>query len=163
MRCNALIATLVHFLVEIFEAPPTIKVVPEVVERLDIFLRIIIGAEHRHRLSLAEPRFALKHGCERLEEVRVGVLSGFELRGGRHVVYGRFELGVDRVELPSSLRVREDLHGLLDALEEGIVVGIARHPSLFVWVMFQDFLAIFSGRYLRLSTYVYIVDNMDMN
>ena len=122
---DAPIATLVDLLIQIFEAPPAIKVVPEIVERLDLLLRVIVRPQHRHRLLLAEPCLALEHGREGIEEVLLGVLRLLHLRCCRHVALEHLVVWVDRVELATALRVRENFKGFLDALEERIVVGIA--------------------------------------
>lgn len=119
---TAPVAALVDLLVEVLKAAPAVKVVPEVVERLDGLLAVPVRAEHRHGLHSAEARLALEHGPELLEEVRVRVARRLHLFLGRHVRLEVLVVRVDGIELTALLGVREDLHRLLDALEEGVVV-----------------------------------------
>ena len=117
---HSLIASLVHLLVKIFEAPPAVEVVPEVVEALDRLLGVVVRAEHRNGLFLAEACLALEDVPESLEEGLLGVLRLGDLGCGRNIIF--VESGVDGVELTAPLGVGEDLERLLDTLEERIVV-----------------------------------------
>lgn len=52
-----------------------------------------------------------------------------ELSSSWHILLELQENGVDRVELAALFGVCEDLMSLLDALEEGIVVGVLVHAG----------------------------------
>ena len=71
----ALVATLVHLLVQILKAPPAVEVVPEIVEPFDSLFRVVVRAEHRNGLYLAEPGLALENGPIELEESLLRVLG----------------------------------------------------------------------------------------
>lgn len=133
----ALVAALVDLLVEVLETPPAVEVVPKVIERLDLLLRIVVGAEHGDGLLLAEAGLALKDGAEGVEEVlfRVPVLRDLGL--GRDIGLEEVVVGVDGVELAAALGVCEDLEGFLDALEECVVVGVADSACFLVGVMLE--------------------------
>lgn len=94
-RWDLPIASLVHLLVHVLEAPPAVKVVPELVEALDSLLGVVDPAEHGHGLYLAEAGFAFEYRTERLEEILVGVLGSPELLLGWDVL---LELLVVRVD-----------------------------------------------------------------
>lgn len=128
----------------VLEAPPAIKVIPKVVEPLDLLLRRIVVAQHWHRLLLAEPRLALEHWAKVFEEVRVGVFRGLDQLLGRYVVLEGLVVGVDGIELSAPLGVREDLHRFLYAFEERVVVRLAC-AGLLVRVVFKHFLAVWVG------------------
>jgi hypothetical protein len=96
-------------------------------------------------LLFTEPGFALKHGRKALKE-RFRALIVLELRRGRYIFLQNSIVGVDRVKLPPSLRVREDVHSFLNALEEVVVVGFARDTGFFVWVVLENLFTIWNRR-----------------
>lgn len=51
---------------------------------------------------------------------------------------------VNRIELPPTLRIGENVHSLLNAFEKRIVVGLAGDSCLFIRVMFENFLPIYA-------------------
>lgn len=80
-----------------------------------------------------------------------------ELASGGHIVLHLHEGGVDTVELAALFRVSENFMSLLNAFEEGIVIGVevdaeegggglglrGAGGSLFVRVVFKHFLAVY--------------------
>ena len=139
---DAPIATLVDLLIQIFEAPPTIKVVPKVIEAFNLLLTIVILAKERYGLRLAESCLTFEHGSKLFEKVRIGVFLGFDLLFGGDVFFEGFVVRIDRVKLTATFGVSEDFHGFLDAFEECIVVGLASGSGFFVGVVFEDFLSV---------------------
>lgn len=139
---DAPIATLVDLLIQIFKAPPTIKVVPKVIEALNLLLAIVILSKERYRLRLAEPRLTFEYSAKLLEKVRVRVLLGFDLLFGGNVFFEGFVVGVDGIELTATFGVGEDFHGFLNAFEECVVVGLAGCSGFFIGVVFEYFLSV---------------------
>ena len=92
-------------------------------------------------MLLAESCLTFKHRGEALEE-RVVVLA-FQLSSGRDFILKRQEMGINRVELSPSLGVRENIHGLLNAFEKRVVVGLTSDGCLFIGVMFKHFLPVY--------------------
>lgn len=133
-----LVAVLVvvgHVLVEVLERPPAVEVVPEVVELLDLLLGGVGIAELRHGLDLGEAALGLEDLAPGLVVVDLGAL---QLLLGRGLdICGL----VDRVELAALDGVEQDLGGLLDALEEVVVVAGAA-GGLLVGVVLEDLLAV---------------------
>ena len=68
------ITTFVNLLIQPLEASPTVKVIPEIIKSLHLFLGRINVAETRDRLDLGEPRVELEHWREFFKEVKVLVL-----------------------------------------------------------------------------------------
>jgi hypothetical protein len=120
-------------LVEVLEGAPAVKVVPEVVELLDVLLAGVGVAEGRDGVVLGEASLGLEDLAPELVEVAL-----LELLLGGGVDLG---LLVDGVVLATLGGVEEDLGGLLDALEELVVLGAAL-GSLLIRVVLQDLLAV---------------------
>jgi hypothetical protein len=59
---NVRVGTLVGLFVVPFETPPTVKVVPSIVESFDFLLGSVISTESRHRLSLGESSLSSENG-----------------------------------------------------------------------------------------------------
>ena len=138
-KCNEPITALIHLLVEVFKAPPRIKVVPEVVEALDFRLRSIRPTKERDRRRLREPRLPCEHRLEVLEERGVGVsvlLDLLDRLGGVKVILKSLVVGIDGIELAALFGVGEDLERFLDALEELVVVRVSR-VCFFVGVVLE--------------------------
>ena len=135
------IRTLIGLFVVPFERPPTVKVVPSIVESFDFLLGSIVSTESRHGLGLGEPSLSSKDGCDGLAV----------FLGGDGLEVGNFILNVpiDRVELTSSVGVSQCLVGyssatysscngrltLLDTLEETIITGSTTTSSLLIRVV----------------------------
>lgn len=152
VNVSALVAPFVYFLVKVFETPPAVEVVPEIVESLDFLLGGVEKTQEWNRLYFAEPSLAFEHRSEGLEE-RVVILA-FQLSSRRCVFFERLIMRINRVELPPTLRIRENVHGLLDAFEKRIVVGLAGDSCLFIGVMFKHFLPIYmEGKYSDVSVF----------
>lgn len=133
-----LVAVLVvvgHVLVQVLERPPAVEVVPEVVELLDLLLGGVGVAELRHGLDLGEAALGLEDLAPGLVVVDLGAL---QLLLGRGLDVGGL---VDGVELAALDGVEQDLGGLLDALEEVVVVAGAA-GGLLVGVVLEDLLAV---------------------
>jgi hypothetical protein len=109
------LAIIGNVLVEVLKGPPAVEVVPEVVEVLDLLLGALRVSKLGHGLLGGEAALGLEDLAPQLVEV---TLLGLLL--GRRVDLGGL---VDRVELPPADGVGEDLVGLLDALEELVVLG----------------------------------------
>lgn len=124
-----------HILVKVLKRPPAVEGVPEVVEFLDLLLGGIGVAELRYGLDLGETAFGLENLAPCLVVVELGVLQ-LLLRWG-------LDLGalVDGVVLAALDGVQQDLGGLLDALEEVVVVAAAG-CCLLVGVVLEDLLAV---------------------
>jgi len=60
------IRTLIGLFVVPFERPPTVKVVPSIVESFDFLLGSVISTESRHGLSLGEPSLSSENGGDSL-------------------------------------------------------------------------------------------------
>ena len=89
----ALVAPFIDLFVQVFETPPAVKVVPEVVESLDVLFGSIVGTQERNRLFFAEPGLTYEYWVEGLEE-RV-VIFAFQLSSGRHVILERLVVRVN--------------------------------------------------------------------
>lgn len=140
------VTTFINLLIHVLEAPPTIKVVPEIVERVDILLGIVDITQHRHRLNFAESRFTFEDGHKFLEEIGIWVLRALYLLFCGDVLLEGLIVWVNGVELPAALWMRQNLRRLLDTFEEGIVVRLSR-AGLLVGVVFEDFLSIWRESY----------------
>ena len=70
-RVYVRIASLVNLLIQPLETPPRIKVVPEIVEALDLLLGRIDVSKPRDRLDLGETGVEIEHMGEGLEEIKV--------------------------------------------------------------------------------------------
>lgn len=140
---DLLVATLVDLLVEVFKASPAIEVVPKVVEAFDFLLGRVEFSKLRHRLLPAETGFPLKHRRELLEEERLGILGVLELTSSGCLGLEVFIVGVDGIELAATFGISEDLHRLLNAFEEAIVVGISDGTSFFVGMVLQHLLPVY--------------------
>jgi hypothetical protein len=122
-----------NILVEVLERPPAVEVVPEVVEGLDLLLGALRVSELRHGLLGGEAALGLEDFAPELVEVALlGILLG------RGVDLSSL---VDGVELPPANGVGQDLVGLLDALEELVVLGATSGSSL-VGVVLEDLPAV---------------------
>lgn len=118
-----------NILVEVLERSPRIERVPEVVEGLDLFLCAVFLAESGHGLVLAETSLAVKDLVPQfVESLALRILLGWGLD-----VSGL----VDRVELTTSDGIGEDLGGLLDALEERVVL-VGAGSGLLVGVVLEN-------------------------
>lgn len=95
MRKRAPVRTLVDFLVEPLKGPPRVKVVPEVVEALNLGLGRLHVSKRRDGLLLGKAALESEDGLEDLNEV-----LGFYGRGSGNVVVDGL---VGRVELPAAL------------------------------------------------------------
>lgn len=122
-----------HVLVLVLEGSPRVKVVPEVVEVLDLLPGAVLIAQLWDWLGLAEASLGLEDW--RIELVEVALLD--RLLGWWLDVGG----WVDGVELAALDWVGQDLGRLLDTLEEGVVLGGAG-GGLLVWVVAEDLLAV---------------------
>ena len=100
---------------------------------LDLLLGALRVSKLGHGLLCGEAALGLEDLAPQLVEV---ALLGLLL--GRRVDLGSL---VDRVKLPPADRVGEDLVGLLDALEELVVLGLAK-GGLLVGVVLEDLLAV---------------------
>lgn len=124
-----------HVLVEVLERPPAVEVVPEVVEVLNLLLCGVGVAELRHGLDLGETTLSLEDLAPGLVEVDLGAL---QLLLGWGLDLGTL---VDGVVLAALDGVEQNLGGLLDALEEVVVVALAG-GGLLVGVVLEDLLAV---------------------
>jgi hypothetical protein len=95
------IRSLIGLFVVPFERPPTVKVVPSIVESFDFLLGSIVSTESRHGLGLGEPCLTGEDGCDGLAVF----LGGNRLEVGDLV----FNVPVDGIELTSSLGVGQCL------------------------------------------------------
>lgn len=127
------LAVIGNVLVQVLEAPPAVKVVPEVVEFLDLLLGGVGVAECGHGVALGEASLGLEDLAPLLVEVELLQLL---LGGGLDV-----GLLVDGIKLAASGGIEEDVGGLLDALEELVVLGAAL-GGLLVGVVLEDLLAV---------------------
>jgi hypothetical protein len=120
-------------LVKVLESSPRVKVVPEVVEVLDVLAGAVLVAELGDGLGLAEAALGLEDVAPEFVEV---ALLGLLLARG-------LDLGglVDGIELAALDGVAEDLVGALDALEEVVVFVTAGGGSL-VGVVLEDLSAV---------------------
>jgi len=100
-RGDIRIRSLVGLFIVPFERPPTVKVVPSIVESFNFLLGSIVSTESRHRLSLGEPGLSSKDGCDGLAVF----LGGDGLEVGNLVL----NVPVDGIELTSSLGVGQCL------------------------------------------------------
>lgn len=121
-----------NILVKVLECPPAVKVVPEVVEGLDLVASAVLVAEFGHGLGLAESAFGIEDPAPELVEALSRLLLAWGLDIGGLV---------DRVELATLDGVEQDLGGLLDALEEAVVL-VAAGSGLLVGVVLEDLLAV---------------------
>ena len=122
-----------HVLILVLKSPPTIKVIPEVIERLNIFFSALIIPQPWDRLRFREAAFAVEDRTPRFEPA---LLRGVFFRWRVHV--GAF---VDGVVLAALDRVEEDFGSALDAFEEGVVFVTAGGGS-FVGVVAKDLFAV---------------------
>lgn len=127
------LAIIGDILVEILEAPPAVKVVPEVVEFVDVLLGGVGIAKGGDGVCLGETGLGLEDLAPELVEV---ALLQLLLGGGLDV-----GLLVDGVELAASDGVEQNVGGLLDTLEELVVLGTAQ-GSLLIGVVLEDLLAV---------------------
>ena len=140
----ALVAPFVDLFIQVFKTSPTIKVVPEIVESLDVLPGSIVGTQEWNRLFFAKSSLTFEYGGESLEEGVV--IFVFQLRSSRNVVFERLIVRINRIELPPPLRIRENVHGLLNAFEKRVVVGLTSDGCLFIGVMFKHFLPVYMER-----------------
>lgn len=122
-----------NILVEVLEAAPAVEVVEEVVELVNLLLGGVDVTERRNGVDLGETALRLEDLGPKL--VVVGLL---QLLLGRRLDIGLF---VDRVVLAALGGVKKDLGGLLDALEELVVLCLTG-GSLLVGVVLEDLLAV---------------------
>jgi hypothetical protein len=122
-----------NILVLVLERPPRVEAVPEVVEVLDLLLGGVLVTEPGDGLGLGEAALGLEDGVPELVEV-----AGLGLLLGRGLDISAL---IDGVELAALGGVEENLGGLLDALEEAVILGGAS-GSLLIWVMAENLLAV---------------------
>lgn len=127
------LAVIGDILVEVLKRTPRVKVVEEVVKVLDVLLGGVDIAKGRDGVGLGETALGLEDLAPELVVVALG-----ELLLARGLDVG---LLVDGVVLAALGGVEEDIGGLLDALEELVVLGLAR-GSLLVGVVLEDLLAV---------------------
>jgi hypothetical protein len=120
-------------LVQVLEGSPAVKIVPEVVEILDLLLGGVGVAKGGNGVCLGEASLGLE---DLAPELVVVALLELLLGGGLDV-----GLLVDRVKLAALDGVEEDIGGLLDTLEE-LVVVLAAVGSLLIGVVLEDLLAV---------------------
>jgi hypothetical protein len=133
---TSLVAGLVvvwYILVQVLKRTPRVKVVPEIIELLDILLGGFVVAESRYGLFVGETSFGGEDGTPELEEVALLCL----------LLAGWFDIRVlvNRVILATLDGVEEDLGSLLNALKEGVVLVAAR-CSLLVRMMAKNLLPV---------------------
>lgn len=125
------LAVVGNVLVEVLESAPAVKVVPEVVKLLDLLLGRLGAAKRGDGVVLGEAALGLEDLAPELVVVALGLLGG------------GLDIGllVDGVVLATLGGVEEDIGGLLDALEELVVLGLTR-GGLLVGVVLEDLLAV---------------------
>lgn len=131
----AVLVVIGHVLVQVLERPPAVKVVPEVVEVLDLLLGGVGVAELRHGLCLGEAALGLEDLAPGLVVVDFGAL---QLLLGRGLDLSAL---VDGVVLTALDGVKQNLGRLLDALEEVVIVAAAGR-GLLIGVVLEDLLAV---------------------
>lgn len=129
----AVLVVIRHILVLVLERAPRVEAVPEVVEGLDLLLGGVLVTEPWDGLGLGEAALGLEDGAPELVEV-----AGLGLLLARGLDIGAL---IDGIELAALGGVEEDLGGLLDALEEAVILGGAS-GSLLIWVMAENLLAV---------------------
>lgn len=117
----------------VLERTPRVKAVPEVVEVLDLLLGGVLVTELWDGLDLGEAALGLEDGAPELVEI-----AGLGLLLARGLDISAL---IDGVELAALGGIEEDLGGLLDALEEAVILGGAS-GSLLIWVVTEDLLAV---------------------
>lgn len=117
----------------VLERAPRVEAVPEVVEVLDLLLGGVLVTEPGDGLGLGEAALGLEDGAPQLVEV-----TGLGLLLARGLDVSAL---IDGVELAALGGVEENLSGLLDALEEAVILGGAS-GSLLIWVMAENLLAV---------------------
>lgn len=129
----AALAVVGDVLVEVLKGAPALEAVPEVVKLLDLLLGGVGAAKRGDGVQLGEAAFGLEDLAPELVVVALGEL----------LLVGGLDLGllVDGVVLASLGGVEEDVGGLLDALEELVVLGLAG-GGLLIGVVLQDLLAV---------------------
>lgn len=124
-----------HVFVQVLECAPRVEVVPGIVELLYLLLRAVVVADLRHWLLLGETGFRHEDGSPQLVKVArllLDILLAWRLD------FGSF---IDRVELTTLDRVKEDIGSTLDAFEEAVALLFAL-CSLLVRVMPQNLLTV---------------------
>lgn len=116
----------------VLERTPRVKAVPEVVEVLDLLLGGVLVAEPWDGLDLGEAALGLEDGAPELVEV-----AGLGLLLARGLNISAL---INGVKLAALGGVEEDLGGLLDTLEEAVILSGAS-GSLLIWVVAEDLLA----------------------
>lgn len=117
----------------VLERAPRVEAVPEVVEVLDLLLGGVLVTEPGDGLGLGEAALGLEDRAPQLVEV-----TGLGLLLARGLDVSAL---IDGVELAALGGVEENLSGLLDALEEAVILGGAS-GSLLIWVMAENLLAV---------------------
>jgi hypothetical protein len=120
-------------LIKVLESSPAVEVVPEVVKVLDLLLGGIGASKGGDGVSLGEASLGLEDLAPCL--IVIGLLE-LLLGGGLD-----FGLLINGVELAALDGVKEDVGGLLDTLEELIVVDTTL-SSLLIGVVLEDLLAV---------------------
>lgn len=122
-----------NILIEVLEGPPAVNVVPEVVESLNVLLAAVLVTESRHRLLVGETTLGNKDGAPALVELATGELLG-----------RRVDIGVlvNGVELAATSGVQKEVGGLLDTLEEAVVLITLALGGLLVRVVTEDLLTV---------------------
>lgn len=122
-----------NILIKVLKGSPAVEAVPEVVKLIDLLLGGVDVAKGRDGVVLGETGLGLEDLAPELV-----VVALLELLLG-----GRLDIGflVDGVVLAALCGFKENLGGLLDTLEELIVLGTAS-GSLLIGVVLEDLLAV---------------------
>lgn len=129
----ARLAIIRNILIEVLEAAPAVEVVEEVVELVNLLLGGVDVTERGNGVDLGEAALGLEDLGPQLVVV---ALLQLLLGGGLDI-----GLLVDGVVLAALGGVEKDLGGLLDALEELVVLGLTG-GSLLVGVVLENLLAV---------------------
>jgi hypothetical protein len=115
----AILIVVGYILVLILEGSPRVKVIPIVVKCLDILFRCLLVAEPRYRLLISKASLAVK-------ELVPLLVEGFRVFAAQFAC-GWLDIGsgVDAIPLAPLNGIEKDFGSFLDALEEGVVVGLA--------------------------------------
>ena len=123
-----------HILVEVFKCTPAVEVIPEVVKVVNLLEGAVVITQLGNGLDLGETTLGLEDTVPQLVEVTFGSL----LLGGRLNVSSF----IDGVKLTTLDGVRENFVGLLDTLEETVVLVTVTQGGLLVGVVTENLLAV---------------------
>jgi hypothetical protein len=99
-----------HIFILVFERPPAVEVVPEIVELLDLLFCRIVVAQSWYGLNFAESALSYEDRVPELEEAAFLCLLFAWRLDIRSFIYG--------IELAAFDRVEEDFRRFLNAFEE---------------------------------------------